>query len=165
MSQPGARVSKTDEFGIVDGFEDAAFIWQPSPPKTVGVVRELMRAAGATDGGREFVGPIVVRLGETHRRTKPFDVLLEGGGELKGITELPADVPIGYHDVVENGKLRRMIVAPKQCYLPDGLKIWGWTAQLYSVRSKRSWGMGDLADLRALAQWSAELGAKVVLIN
>ncbi len=38
--------------------------------------------------------------------------------------------------------------------------------QLYAVRSKASWGIGDLADLRALAEWSArELGAGFVLVN
>jgi 4-alpha-glucanotransferase len=39
-------------------------------------------------------------------------------------------------------------------------------AQLYSVRSRGSWGLGDLADLRALASWSGQdLGAGFVLVN
>jgi 4-alpha-glucanotransferase len=43
---------------------------------------------------------------------------------------------------------------------------WGLTTQLYSVRSRRSWGHGDLRDLADLASWSArELGATFVLIN
>ncbi len=43
---------------------------------------------------------------------------------------------------------------------------WGFTVQLYSVRSKESWGHGDLHDLAKLARWSAaELGAGFVLIN
>jgi 4-alpha-glucanotransferase len=43
---------------------------------------------------------------------------------------------------------------------------WGLTTQLYSVRSRRSWGHGDLRDLADLATWSArELGAAFVLIN
>jgi 4-alpha-glucanotransferase len=45
-------------------------------------------------------------------------------------------------------------------------RSWGFTAQLYSVRSRRSWGHGDLADLADLAAWSArDLGAGFVLIN
>ena len=37
---------------------------------------------------------------------------------------------------------------------------WGFTVQLYSVRSRQSWGHGDLRDLADLAAWSArELGA------
>ena len=45
-------------------------------------------------------------------------------------------------------------------------RSWGFTVQLYSVRSRRSWGHGDLHDLADLATWSAgELGAGFVLIN
>jgi len=43
---------------------------------------------------------------------------------------------------------------------------WGLCVQLYSVRSRRSWGHGDLRDLADLACWSAaELGADFILIN
>ncbi len=43
---------------------------------------------------------------------------------------------------------------------------WGFTLQLYSVRSRDSWGHGDLHDLAELANWSAaELGAGFVLVN
>ena len=43
---------------------------------------------------------------------------------------------------------------------------WGFTVQLYSVRSRLSWGHGDLRDLADLAAWSARaLGAGFVLIN
>jgi 4-alpha-glucanotransferase len=50
--------------------------------------------------------------------------------------------------------------------LPPRLKTWGWALQLYSLRSARSWGMGDLEDLRRVARWSAtELGAGVLLLN
>jgi 4-alpha-glucanotransferase len=43
---------------------------------------------------------------------------------------------------------------------------WGFTVQLYSVRSAASWGHGDLHDLAELARWSAtELGAGFVLVN
>jgi 4-alpha-glucanotransferase len=45
-------------------------------------------------------------------------------------------------------------------------RSWGFTVQLYSLRSRRSWGHGDLHDLADLAAWSAgELGAGFVLIN
>ncbi len=45
-------------------------------------------------------------------------------------------------------------------------RSWGFTVQLYSLRSRRSWGHGDLRDLADLAGWSArELGAGFVLIN
>ena len=53
---------------------------------------------------------------------------------------------------------------PGRCPLPP--RTWGWTAQLYAVRSRCSWGIGDLGDLARLARWSgAELGAGFVLVN
>jgi len=49
--------------------------------------------------------------------------------------------------------------------LPDR-RSWGFTVQLYSVRSRRSWGHGDLRDLADLAAWSARArGAGFMLIN
>ena len=43
---------------------------------------------------------------------------------------------------------------------------WGFAVQLYSVRSRGSWGHGDFRDLADLATWSArDLGAGFVLVN
>jgi 4-alpha-glucanotransferase len=45
-------------------------------------------------------------------------------------------------------------------------RSWGFTVQLYSLRSRDSWGHGDLRDLADFAAWSArDLGAGFVLIN
>jgi 4-alpha-glucanotransferase len=45
-------------------------------------------------------------------------------------------------------------------------RSWGFTVQLYSVRSRGSWGHGDLRDLADLAAWSgSELAADFVLVN
>ncbi len=45
-------------------------------------------------------------------------------------------------------------------------RSWGFAVQLYSVRSRRSWGHGDLHDLADLARWSAgNLGADFILTN
>ena len=49
--------------------------------------------------------------------------------------------------------------------VPDR-RSWGFTVQLYSLRSRSSWGHGDLRDLADFAAWSArDLGAGFVLIN
>ncbi len=45
-------------------------------------------------------------------------------------------------------------------------RSWGFAVQLYSLRSRASWGHGDLRDLAQLAAWSArDLGAGFVLVN
>ncbi|MFB0619102.1 4-alpha-glucanotransferase [Streptomyces sp. AGS-58] len=54
--------------------------------------------------------------------------------------------------------------------VPDRLRgpacrSWGFLVQLYSLLSRRSWGMGELGDLATLADWAGSLGADFVLIN
>jgi 4-alpha-glucanotransferase len=45
-------------------------------------------------------------------------------------------------------------------------RAWGFTVQLYSVRSRQSWGHGDFRDLADLATWSArDHGASFILVN
>ncbi len=87
--------------------------------------------------------------------------------------ELPGDLPLGYHRLrarteTEEGTTE-LIVTPAWLGLPARLgtrKAWGMAAQLYSVRSRQSWGVGDLADLEDLAVWSAaEHDADFVLVN
>lgn len=80
---------------------------------------------------------------------------------------LPVGLPLGYHRVRAEGDGRSvwapMIVVPDRLELPE--RTWGPMAQLYSVRSEASWGIGDLGDLRTLVDWSAERGAGYVLTN
>ena len=61
-----------------------------------------------------------------------------------------------------------LVVTPQKLELPDtlGERGTGLAAQLYQVRSARSWGIGDLADLREISRWAAaDLDADFVLIN
>jgi 4-alpha-glucanotransferase len=51
------------------------------------------------------------------------------------------------------------------CYLPKNLRTWGWSVQLYAARSLRSWGIGDLGDLREIGGWAASQGAGMLMIN
>ncbi|MGZ4723397.1 MAG: 4-alpha-glucanotransferase [Ilumatobacteraceae bacterium] len=86
---------------------------------------------------------------------------------------LPAELPIGYHTVHAEhpggeGSCT-LVVTPARLELPPVLRdrqSWGFMTQLYALRSRHSWGLGDLADLGDLAAWSAtEQLADFVLIN
>ncbi len=100
-----------------------------------------------------------------------------GGTEYVAMTiELPADLPLGYHQMTMNGvdESGSLIVVPETCYEPDvmrgdannpGKKIWGSGIQLYSVRSENNWGMGDYADLDALIKGLAHNGADFIGLN
>jgi 4-alpha-glucanotransferase len=60
-----------------------------------------------------------------------------------------------------HGGATRLPVAPW-----PARRSWGFAVQLYSVRSRASWGHGDLHDLAELATWSGgDLGADFVLVN
>lgn len=103
--------------------------------------------------------------------TPPFE--LDGRWVGEATFALPIDLPLGYHrlhlrsaDYVTSTAL---IVTPDWLGLPSRLgsrRAWGLATQLYSVRSRQSWGVGDLVDLADLALWSATAhGADYVLVN
>lgn len=60
--------------------------------------------------------------------------------------------------------------APEEvaCYLPGFLgegRAWGVTCQLYGLRSRRNWGIGDFEDLARLGEIAARLGADFLGVN
>ncbi|WP_430492553.1 4-alpha-glucanotransferase [Bifidobacterium catenulatum] len=132
--------------------------------------------------GRESTTPI---------RAKGHDVtlrlLLEDGTQYEGnlcmyltpqadgslTFTLPDDIPAGYHTLrVNAGPLHgeaRLICAPARVPLPPAIaekQRWGWMAQMYSIRSAESWGVGDYGDLKLLLTDAAEKShADFMLIN
>ncbi len=98
--------------------------------------------------------------------------VVDGRTTERRIFELPKTFPLGYHAVrvKELGdEILKLIVAPASCYLPqevsDGNKKWGIATHLYTVRSKRNWGIGDFSDLSDLVDVAAKLDAAVVGLN
>ena len=94
---------------------------------------------------------------------------------------LPADLPLGWHtlhawqrafgadDDNRTGETT-LVVTPAR--LPDppsrpgnNGRAWGLMTQLYSVRSRGSWGIGDFADMGDLAAIAGRRGADFLLVN
>lgn len=79
-----------------------------------------------------------------------------------------ADLPVGRHTLHAvrgaHAEAVPLLVAPERLPGPDRRR-WGFLVQLYSVLSRRSWGLGDLGDLTELAGWAGGLGADFVLLN
>jgi len=65
----------------------------------------------------------------------------------------------------EPSRLEPASVAPDGRCTPPPERGWGWAIQLYAARSKDSWGIGDLADLRRFCRWARSAGASVVQIS
>jgi len=79
--------------------------------------------------------------------------------------ELPADLAPGWYQLqLRDGQEVTLVAAPAR--VPQAPVTWGWMLQLYALRSARSWGIGDLSDLRDWVAWTAaEHGAGALLLN
>ncbi|MEU9338225.1 4-alpha-glucanotransferase [Streptomyces sp. NPDC048290] len=82
----------------------------------------------------------------------------------------PAGLPPGVHRLTATAPDGRtatvhLIAAPPRLPTPAG-RSYGLLVQLYSLLSRRSWGMGDLGDLGELAAWAGRsLGAGFIQVN
>ncbi len=110
----------------------------------------------------ELVLSCLVKLDETH---------LDGEHFAKYQLNLP-NLTQGYHQlsVTYDGTQTscHLIFAPKTCYSPQEAsndKMWGYAAQLYSLKSENNWGMGDFGDLLGLVEKSAKQGVSAIGLN
>ena len=133
------------------------------PPDVRAAVAEAMGGDDAETAGAPPTA--VVRPGG--RLPQPGTVTLEDGSDLGRLGRLPRDVPFGYHRLTPDdaGRDVLLIVGPGRCHLPERLREWGWAVQLYALRSSASWGIGDLSDLRGLADWSVARRAGFLAVS
>lgn len=160
VSDPGeASDVSVDAWGITDGYHDVHGRWHPTPDATRAALRAAM---GEPQHGRPMW---FVEHGTTHRLWNANELVLEDGTSLGAVDELPADLPIGYHDLVpvDGGPVTRLVVHPTTC--PALPSAWGVAVQTYALWSDRSWGIGDLADLRVLAERIMAAGGGALLTS
>jgi 4-alpha-glucanotransferase len=144
---------------IQDHYVDALGNRHEVPAETLDTIERVMRRGNS--GGP---GVIVLTAGDTWRARG--EIRLEDGSTQTIDGRLRAPLPPGYHEFAADGRDPvPLIVAPATCFLPDDFKTWGWAIQLYAARSRRSWGIGDLADLRKIGRWAAKQHAGIALIN
>ena len=152
-------------WGVDTGYHDALGAWREPPAEVVAAILDEM---GATDGDPYAGGPLLtVRLDHQLPPVPPGQLVLEDGATTSCSGTLPADLPSGYHrlEPADGSAPLQVVASPGRCPSPPPGRTWGWAAQLYATRSRSSWGMGDLADLRRLAGWSTRSGAGITLIN
>jgi 4-alpha-glucanotransferase len=140
----------------------------PIHPVPAATLEAILDALGAGEGSEPpSAAPLVVQRGRRAAVPGARLLRLEGGEERPlRAARLPADLPLGYHRLeLDGGTERDVIVGPGRCHLPAGLRTWGFAVQLYSLHSARSWGIGDLGDLRELAGWARGLGAGLLLLS
>ncbi|MBP2582208.1 4-alpha-glucanotransferase [Streptomyces sp. PvR006] len=175
--------------GVATAYSPSAGVTVPVPDATVvavlgalGVdaatphaVAAALDAAERTDRER-LLPPTLVRWRGEEPAHPPAG--LPPGTRLRVTTEEGAVVtgqdwerlPLGVHAVEAQAPDGRaatatLIVAPARVPAPER-RAYGLLVQLYSLLSTRSWGMGDLGDLRELATWAGRThGAGFVQVN
>lgn len=112
---------------------------------------------------------VMVRLGDLPVRDRRW---IDGQELVRWSVPLAGPLPCGYHAVRLAGRPEEpmaLIVAPRQCYLPESLqgegRVWGLSAQLYTLRRPGNWGIGDFTDLAELVDVAGGLGADVIGLN
>jgi 4-alpha-glucanotransferase len=92
-------------------------------------------------------------------------LIAEDGTRTDVREEIPADLAPGWYRLhTADGQEVTVVAAPPQ--VPTAPDTWGWMLQLYALRSARSWGIGDLGDLREFMDWTVtEHGCGAVLLN
>ncbi|MGH9103378.1 MAG: 4-alpha-glucanotransferase [Acidimicrobiales bacterium] len=155
-------------WGMDGGWHDTAGAWHEVAGPTRAAIAAALGVNGSTPPGLGADSPVwVIGQGERPAPDCSWELACEDGSDAAGRGELPADLPLGYHQLwiegAEDPKL--LVVSPRRCHLPAGMRRWGWALQLYAVRSASSWGLGDLGDLGELCRWSAARGAGFVMVN
>jgi 4-alpha-glucanotransferase len=150
----------TDAWGIDDGWQGTDGQWHPTPSSTIDAIRA---AIGEADSRPVWV----VRPGGAEPLQDPCHLRLEDGTDLGEVRRLPDDLPLGLHSLtpLHGGPVTTVLCGPGRCHLPDGLREWGVTVQVPTARSRGSWGIGDLADVRAVAEWVTGAGGQVVALS
>ncbi|MEW2165727.1 4-alpha-glucanotransferase [Streptomyces sp. NPDC007084] len=167
--------------------------YSPSPDRTVAApdtaLVAILAALGVDASTPEAVAAALARHEtETARRLLPPTVVrwagrapawldtLPDGTRLRITTEQGEtrasvdDLPPGVHALhatAPDGRTAdaHLVVAPARLPAPPG-RTYGLLVQLYSLLSRRSWGMGDLGDLAELTAWAGRaLGAGFVQVN
>ncbi|MFE9640104.1 4-alpha-glucanotransferase [Nocardiopsis alba] len=172
-----ARVA--ERYGVATAYEDWRGRRVSVSPETIRHVLEALGVDMSDPGsspetGRGPLPPaVVVREGKA-----PDPVLPEGVRSTVETADgslLPFDpgLPLGTHTLRVTDRdgehTAPLLVVPDRIEptaLRENPRLWGVMTQLYSVRSRASWGTGDLRDLAELADWSArDLGADFTMIN
>ncbi len=176
---------------VADRDELAAEIAQAEASRGRKFLPAVATARGARIGfdinvtAREFGGTILWRVvlengSRLDGTISTADCVEIRRGEVSGswITRrrfnLPADLPPGYHEFearISGGAADHclLIISPPKCFEPAtiaaGRRLWGIALQLYTLRSRTNWGIGDFGDLEMLIRWMASCGAGFIGLN
>ncbi|MFE4663852.1 4-alpha-glucanotransferase [Streptomyces sp. NPDC056716] len=193
MNAPRPAGTPDEDLIHLAALHGVATSYRPAPDRTVAAtataITRALAALGVDTGtpravraaladrrralGERLLPPTVVGWGEA--APAALDTL-PAGTRVQVVTEQgeprasAAGLPPGVHRLTATAPDGRtaeahLIVAPPRLPTPPG-RSYGLLVQLYSLLSRRSWGMGDLGDLAELADWAGRsLGAGFLQVN
>ncbi len=193
MSTPRQVEPPTEDLARLAALHGVATSYSPSPGRTVAasataVTRALAAVGVAADTPEAVRAALAAREEELRERLLPPTVVGWSGGTPDALDALPAGtllritteqgetrdaidrLPPGVHRLTATAPDGRtadahLIIAPPRLPTHPG-RSYGLLVQLYSLLSRRSWGMGDLGDLAELTSWAGRaLGAGFVQVN
>ena len=134
-----------------------------APVPNVKVYTHGKKMALEVEGSGEFTWSLLTEEG------RQYQGQVAGGQKLS----LPMRLPEGYHALTLSQKKKQwhcqVIIAPQRCHEPEALlsgrKLWGACVQLYTLRSKNNWGIGDFGDLKAMLPEVAQRGGAFIGLN
>jgi 4-alpha-glucanotransferase len=171
-------VASGSEAEVVAELERAALRdWRRTLPTTfIGRAGEDRRLPVHVPHGEKVVARVELEDG-SRRQLDQMDwwvdpMLVDGVLTGEASFTVPGDLPLGWHTVIaqtaQTLTSSTLVMTPRRLD-PErviGERQWGFMAQIYATRSRRSWGIGDLRDCADLASWSGRrLGAGFLLIN
>ncbi|WP_406710274.1 4-alpha-glucanotransferase [Trueperella pyogenes] len=142
--------------------DDRETTFQVHLPHGWSVEVDILTEDGATIGARQI---------DDYERPRTIGGFVIGQASFV----VPVGTPLGYHKLRARVHNEReslleeatLIVTPTRLDVESRLRgrAWGMMAQLYSTRSKESWGLGDTADLAEMGSLFGELGGDFLLVN
>ncbi|WP_155057022.1 4-alpha-glucanotransferase [Streptomyces blattellae] len=193
MTAPRAAAAPDEDLSRLAELHGVATSYSPSSDRTVtapaaALTRTLAALGVDTSSPQGVRAALAARQRELSERLLPPTVVCWSGSAPAALAALPAgtrlrveteqgetraaaeQLPPGVHRLTAtapDGRTARvhLVVAPPRLPTPPG-RSYGLLVQLYSLLSRRSWGMGDLGDLAELAAWAGRtLGAGFVQVN
>ncbi|MEU0244649.1 4-alpha-glucanotransferase [Streptomyces sp. NPDC006235] len=193
MTEPRPAEPPSEDLSRLAELHGVATSYSPSPDRTVAASAAavtLTLAALGVDASTPGAVRAALAARERERDTRllPPTVVGWGTGPPAALAALPdgsrllieteqgetrasaEHLPPGVHRLtatVPDGRTAtaHLVVAPARLPTPTG-RSHGLLVQLYSLLSRRSWGMGDLGDLAELAGWAGRsLGGGFVQVN
>lgn len=150
-------ISRLGPQGVSFGYFNSAGTWIDTPTETL---ERVSSSFPPVTDDPDFFEPIVCTPGRWHPEL--FGTLIQEDGyhfQCQGIVDVP-----GYHILYTHDDQRRFVIAaPEHLKVPQ--RTWGWQIQLYSARSRGSWGIGDFRDLGLICRLAAAQKATCVQVS